>query len=538
MKMASRLLTSNLFVLLNLCLISSCYCRNSHLYYETDSLSFEDYDFSPIDHVRAKRSPYNLSQDSAHILRNANSSEDISGKPMSKSISITEPIDSNANISPSVAHSPILVSNPGESGKYPRGKNFTGLTRVSPISSGLSTPHILGGISSTSEIPALADEQTLVPSYPDPINNQTLSEHDISSSTNDTQSYYTHTIYNDPKIENEYWVDMDSHKDMKINELLSKSHRRAATLRLSFPFPFYGHMIRNVTIATGGFLYTGDYVHSWLAATQYIAPLMANFDTRLQNDSFVKYADNGTALTVLWENVRLQDSPKSGEFSFEVTLVNNGDIIFVYKKVPFSINSIKDEHHPVKVGLSDAYIMDRHVFLVRRKTIYEYHRIGIEKDRITNGTVIILKSLPSCLNFKSCDSCLAPNNNHLKCNWCESTGLCSTGVDRHRQQWLHKECDKTSVERRNECPAISHNSHMSESVARDSMGAPPKKAERSMMGVMGVFMLTVLISGAIMWVLYAYRYPHSMSGQILIRYRPSTWGWRREAGYTAATIHM
>lgn len=65
------------------------------------------------------------------------------------------------------------------------------------------------------------------------------------------------------------------------------------TVKLKFDFPFYGHKVRNITIATGGFLYTGEYVHSWLAATQYIAPLMANFDTRLSNESYVKYADNG-----------------------------------------------------------------------------------------------------------------------------------------------------------------------------------------------------------------------------------------------------
>jgi hypothetical protein len=64
-------------------------------------------------------------------------------------------------------------------------------------------------------------------------------------------------------------------------------------VKLSFDFPFYGHLVRNVTIATGGFLYTGDYVHSWLAATQYIAPLMANFDTSISKNSYVKYVDNG-----------------------------------------------------------------------------------------------------------------------------------------------------------------------------------------------------------------------------------------------------
>lgn len=65
------------------------------------------------------------------------------------------------------------------------------------------------------------------------------------------------------------------------------------TVQLKFDFPFYGHPVRNVTVATGGFLYTGEYVHSWLAATQYIAPLMANFDTSISNNSFVRFDDNG-----------------------------------------------------------------------------------------------------------------------------------------------------------------------------------------------------------------------------------------------------
>jgi hypothetical protein len=62
---------------------------------------------------------------------------------------------------------------------------------------------------------------------------------------------------------------------------------------LPFSFPFYGHVLNNITIATGGFLYTGDLVHTWLAATQYIAPLMANFDTSASDDSKVKYVKNG-----------------------------------------------------------------------------------------------------------------------------------------------------------------------------------------------------------------------------------------------------
>lgn len=58
----------------------------------------------------------------------------------------------------------------------------------------------------------------------------------------------------------------------------------------------------------------------------------------------------------------LQDRPKQGDFSFQVTLHNSGDIVFVYKNVPVQIERIKDDNHPVKVGLSDAYIIDRTIF--------------------------------------------------------------------------------------------------------------------------------------------------------------------------------
>lgn len=62
---------------------------------------------------------------------------------------------------------------------------------------------------------------------------------------------------------------------------------------LSFEFPFYGHLLSNVTVVTGGFVYTGNKNTSWLAATQYIAPLMGNFGTNISNDAFVKLYDNG-----------------------------------------------------------------------------------------------------------------------------------------------------------------------------------------------------------------------------------------------------
>lgn len=58
----------------------------------------------------------------------------------------------------------------------------------------------------------------------------------------------------------------------------------------------------------------------------------------------------------------LQDKPQAGAFTFQVTLHKNGDIVFVYSVIPITIELIEDTMHPVKIGLSDAYIMDRTVF--------------------------------------------------------------------------------------------------------------------------------------------------------------------------------
>lgn len=134
------------------------------------------------------------------------------------------------------------------------------------------------------------------------------------------------------------------------------------TINLKFQFPFYGHLINSTTIATGGFLYLGEYIHSWLAATQYIAPLMANFDLSTSNDSIIYYMDNGTALTVTWYNVTLQDKPKVGRFTFQTTLFANGNIVFAYKQLPIKIKDIDSTNHPVKIGLSDAYVLDKTIF--------------------------------------------------------------------------------------------------------------------------------------------------------------------------------
>nr|XP_024217023.1 plexin domain-containing protein 1 [Halyomorpha halys] len=375
--------------------------------------------------------------------------------------------------------------------------------------------------------------------FPKEVTNNTLANNNITKKVVDHHAYYTSTFLDGEKEGRHYWVDLDKEKGVVVSEMLSKSHRRAATVRLKFDFPFYGHIVRNMTVATGGFIYTGDYIHSWLAATQYIAPLMANFDTGLSADSFVKYRDNGTAFTVEWDSVMLQDKKDAGQFTFQVTLHKNGDIVFVYREIPILVENIEDSQHPVKVGISDAYIIDKTVFYVRKKTIFEYHRVLFNRDDIKNWTAIYLKALPTCLDYKDCYSCLA-HNTSFECKWCQEVNRCSSGFDRYYQDWFNNDCHNSYVSQSNKCSAISErNVSQPPSVEAHSKVDESKDARLGHFGMLSLFIVVLLVTSLGLWVYHAYRNPHTRSGQFLIRYRPSQWSLRRgEARYTAATIHM
>ncbi|VVC36342.1 Hypothetical protein CINCED_3A022425 [Cinara cedri] len=384
----------------------------------------------------------------------------------------------------------------------------------------------------------IATPQPINLDFPSSITNETLENNNITKTKNDSHIYYNSSTINNKSLFNNYWIDLENHPNSSVHEMLSDSHRRAATINLKFQFPFYGHLINSTTVATGGFLYLGDYIHSWLAATQYIAPLMANFDFSTSNESNIYYMDNETALTVTWHNAILQDKPKVGGFTFQTTLHSNGNIVFAYKRLPIQIKEIDSTNHPVKIGLSDAYVLDKTIFFVRRKTIYEYHRVSFNEDEVANETVIILTALQTCLEKKNCSSCIKKDTN-FQCFWCDNR--CSNGIDRNRQDWHKKDCEKLKLINEDMCttgittfaPPIDN--YSVESVKSESHTSSSSSST-------SLFFIALCVSLMIMslvWILYAYLNPHTRSGQMLIKYRPNQWGWRKgEARYTAATIHM
>uniref|UniRef100_A0A3B4UF50 Plexin domain containing 2a n=1 Tax=Seriola dumerili TaxID=41447 RepID=A0A3B4UF50_SERDU len=269
--------------------------------------------------------------------------------------------------------------------------------------------------------------------------------HDNSTQIVDIDhAYYTSKIYSPGDVASkELWVNIDEMEedDWKVRGFLSSTHRQAERVNLSFDFPFYGHILKEITVATGGFIYTGDIIHRMLTATQYIAPLMADFDPTLSKNSTVFYIDNGTALVVQWDQIHLQDV-SLGTFTFQAVLHSDGRIVFAYKEIPIDISEISTENHPVKVGLSDAFVVLHEIEQipnVRRRTIYEYHKVDILKSKISNSTTVEMLPLPTCLQFSSCGPCVTSQIG-FNCSWCSRLQRCSSGFDRNRQDWVDLGC--------------------------------------------------------------------------------------------------
>ncbi|CAL8312591.1 unnamed protein product [Merluccius merluccius] len=260
-------------------------------------------------------------------------------------------------------------------------------------------------------------------------------------------NYYTSKTYGptDP-LSKDLWVNietMDKEK-VKIHGILSNTHRQAARVNLSFDFPFYGHSLREITVATGGFIYTGDVVHRMLTATQYIAPLMANFDPSVSRNSTVIYFDNGTALVVQWDHVHLQHLHHLGSFTFQASLHRDGRIVFAYREIPVDVSQISSVNHPVKVGLSDAFVVLHRVQQIpsecEEEDYIEYHRVELSKTKITNCSAVEISPCPvTCLQFSSCSLCISALIN-FNCTWCHRLQRCSSGFDRHRQDWVDNSC--------------------------------------------------------------------------------------------------
>ncbi len=130
----------------------------------------------------------------------------------------------------------------------------------------------------------------------------------------DDKSYYDGKIIKTSSNAN--WIDVDTYQYLRHGPIkdieFSNNYLKATIVKLKFKFPFYGHSLDKVIIATGGFLYVGSLLNPLITKAQYIAPLMANFDPNLNpNRSSIIYVDNSTHFICTWERLMLKDQVES-----------------------------------------------------------------------------------------------------------------------------------------------------------------------------------------------------------------------------------
>ncbi|XP_074835301.1 plexin domain-containing protein 1 isoform X2 [Carettochelys insculpta] len=395
----------------------------------------------------------------------------------------------------------------------------------------------------------------------------------------DNHKYYMSRFYGPGEARTrELWVEIAeaNRSQVKIHGILSNTHRQASRVILSFDFPFYGHPLRQITIATGGFIFTGDVTHRMLTATQYIAPLMANFNPSYSRNSTVLYFDNGTVFVVQWDKVCLQRKEDIGSFTFQAALHSDGRIVFGYKQIPMSVLEISATQHPVKAGLSDAFMLlnsSPDVPESRRRTIYEYHRVELDTSRVTSASAVEFIPLPTCLQYRSCDTCMTSELT-FNCSWCHVLQRCSSGFDRYREEWLTHGCGQESDERTCEDWAESESEHYSPSPqspftsfdedvttssffigsltteddtkvnqyaegdgVRNDLPTKTARAPIQTGTIVGIVLAVLLIAAIILAVIYISSHPTSNAALFFIARRPHHWPTMKFRNHTNHTTY-
>jgi len=269
----------------------------------------------------------------------------------------------------------------------------------------------------------------------------------INDTVQDHHKYYTSQFYPDGR---HLWTELRGKDGSVRDEHLSSRKLGIKDINLPFEFPYYGHFVTNATLTTGGFINLGTSNRRQVANFQYVAPLMAYFNPSLNITSTVRYFSDGNKFTAQWSNVLLHDRPQAGSFTFQCMLNKTGEIVFSYLKIPIPVDNISRAAHPVDVGISDAYYVDKlkHYYGIWQifRTFYAYDAVHINQSWAVDNAAVVLRPKPSCITARTCEDCIERRNStEFSCIWCTKLKRCSDGFDRHRTEWLSSGCNISGI---------------------------------------------------------------------------------------------
>lgn len=181
---------------------------------------------------------------------------------------------------------------------------------------------------------------------------------------NDHHTYYTSKFFPPGDSANQLWFEIDNRigsgvlvDDLteNVTEVLSDSLQVYQVWGLKFKFPYYGHLLDAIAIISSGFLYTGTIYHEQLYLSQYIAPLMVDFNPPISGSGRILVYSTEERFTVQWDQVLYHDHEDSGPFTFQASIFPTGKIHLVYRELPLLWNWLSSQDFPVKIGISDAF---------------------------------------------------------------------------------------------------------------------------------------------------------------------------------------
>ncbi|KAJ7372192.1 Plexin domain-containing protein 1 [Desmophyllum pertusum] len=335
------------------------------------------------------------------------------------------------------------------------------------------------------------------------VSNKTVQDH---------HKYYTLELYHDGQ---HLWSDLRGKAGSVHDEYLSSTKLAVKNVKLSFEFPYYGHMVTNATLTTGGFINLGTSKNRQIANFQFVAPLMAYFNPSLTRTSTVHYFDSGNEFIVQWSNVFLHDNPQAGSFTFQCMLNKTGEIVFSYHKIPIPVVNISSVEHTVNIGISDAYYVDKlkHYYGIWQifRTFYAYDAVHINKNWVVNNTAVILRPKKNCISARTCGDCTERRQStEFHCTWCNKLKRCSDGFDRYHSEWLTSGCNMSGVFQLEKCVIQSKQQE-----EEPTLGLAPWL-------IAVICVCAVVVFGLVAWLVYAFTHPTSRSGLCLIQHGPGS----------------
>ncbi|KFW81524.1 Plexin domain-containing protein 1, partial [Manacus vitellinus] len=364
----------------------------------------------------------------------------------------------------------------------------------------------------------------------------------------DNHSYYVSRVFGPGEAQRKgLWVDMAAANgsQVKIHGILSNTHRQASRIILSFDFPFYGHLLRQVPIATGECWRLRDEM-PWRAGED----RSGWWDEERPDLLWSQPPPPGTVFVVQWDKVYLQGKEDMGSFTFQAALHSSGRIVFGYKEIPVPVLQISATQHPVKAGLSDAFMVlnpSPDVPGIPQGCLGSWERggkggtLGAVQGASRAQFAAALGSLELCREPGVC----APGATSVKendpCPTCfHCCFLCSSLFHEQRfetiQRSHHRGMEaggKRAGYRRKAlillfflpCFLLSDDTKLNQFAGAEGMGSslPSKTAPIPTGTIVGIVLAVLLVAGIILAGIYISSHPTSNAALFFIERRPHHW---------------